>query len=110
MRSVLMQTISTKSLYGKLQDRINDNFIVIDVRTKEEYDSGHIAHAVHFPLTTLHTQKDEISAYSTAFIICGSGGRSGRGCDILKEAGLTNVVNVVGGIMQWTVDGFEVVL
>ena len=109
-RAQLMQTISIKSLHTKLQDKSNANIILVDVRTKEEYDGGHIAQAVNFPLNTLQTQKDEISKYATAYIICHSGGRSRQGCCILAEVGLTNSVQVVGGIMQWTADGFEVVL
>ena len=54
------------------------NHLVLDVRTQEEYDSGHLYDAVLIPHTELETRIDELAGHENHMIIvyCGSGHRS----------------------------------
>lgn len=104
-----MQTISTKSFHAILRGGISDDLLLIDVRTKEEFDAGHIEGATHYPLDTLLEHEDDISRYATAYIYCASGSRSDRGCQILDGVGIKHTVHIVGGVTQWLADGFRLV-
>jgi rhodanese-related sulfurtransferase len=76
--------------------------IVLDVRTKEEYDGGHIKDSVLIPVDKL---KDEAESKlkdkeTVIFVYCRSGNRSTTAANILVELGYKNVYNL-GGINQW---------
>ncbi len=70
---------------------------LIDVRTKEEYDSGHLDGAINIPYeTVVETIQDMRSvAHDTPIIVyCRSGNRSGQAFTSLKNAGYTNVYDL----------------
>ena len=74
------------------------NAWIIDVRTREEYQSGHVPGAKNIPL-------DEISGFSAEketplYLYCRSGARSSRACSELKGKGYHSVVNM-GGILAY---------
>ena len=68
--------------------------ILLDVRTPEEYRSGHVPGAVNLPLDRLHER--ELPADRPVFAYCLSGARSARACAWLKRQG-HEAVNL-GGI------------
>lgn len=75
-----------------------DNAVLIDVRTEEEYRSGHIDGSVNIPLQNISTVRGRIKELTTPiFVHCLSGGRSARAASELKSMGYTNVTNI-GGI------------
>lgn len=73
----------------------------IDVRTPEEYLSGHAARAVNIPLDSLMTSLDRLEKNEPVYLICQTGRRSGQAAEMLKVAGFNNVVNVTGGTNAW---------
>ena len=73
----------------------------IDVRTAEEYSSGHAARAVNVPLDTLPAKIDTIEKNEPVYFICQTGNRSRKAAVMLKEAGFNNVLNVTGGTAAW---------
>lgn len=79
--------------------------LVVDVRTKEEYESGHVPGAILLPLADLQsgdfsllTDKNE-----TLLLYCRSGNRSGQAAKLLTNEGYTNVYDF-GGIIDWSYD------
>jgi phage shock protein E len=72
---------------------------VIDVRSQEEWDSGHIEGAVHIPYDQIAVHIAEITSDKTAHIglYCRSGGRAALALATLKDKGYANVENL-GGI------------
>src|SRR3954454_12224858 len=66
----------------------------IDVRTPEEYLSGHAARAVNIPLETLPANLDRLEKSERVYVICESGGRSQQASTVLKAAGFNNVFSV----------------
>jgi len=75
-------------------------FLLVDVRTAEEYASGHIPGAFNVPVTEI-TEKIPTQD-KNAFIIlyCRSGNRSGAAEQALREKGYTNMVNF-GAVSKW---------
>jgi len=77
---------------------INENSIVIDVRTEKEYKAGHLKMAVNIPYDTI---KDAISNHvpdrdAETILYCRSGRRSGIAKKILDEMGYTRAINAGG--------------
>lgn len=72
--------------------------VVIDVRTREEWDTGHLSQAVHIPHTEIGDRIGEVTNDKGAKIVlyCRSGGRAGRAKTVLEEMGFTNVENAGG--------------
>lgn len=81
-----------------------ENSILIDVRTAEEYDSGHIKDAVN---VDFYNQKAFIDFFKNidtkkpVFLYCRSGGRSNEASKILVELGFKNIYDLKGGYLNW---------
>lgn len=73
----------------------------VDVRTPEEYSSGHAARAVNIPIDTLTSKLDTLEKSEPVYLICQTGNRSKKAAVMLKEAGFNNVLNVTGGTTAW---------
>lgn len=81
----------------------NQNAVVLDVRTQEEYDSGHIKGAVLLPVDwiTEDTAQEVIPAKDTQVLVyCRSGNRSVTASKALAQLGYTEVYEF-GGINTW---------
>lgn len=72
--------------------------IVIDVRSKEEWDAGHAEQAVHIPHTEIAQRISEVTDDKDARIIvyCAVGGRAEKARASLERLGFTNVENAGG--------------
>lgn len=66
---------------------IGNGAIIIDVRTKGEYSSGHIKGSVNIPLNELGNQLSKIKAGKPVITCCASGMRSGAAAKLLKSKG-----------------------
>ncbi len=102
-RSLIARSIVTYTP-GQIEERLrNDrNFILLDVRTKKEWDSGHIKPAHHIPLHELGRRFDELEKHKNREIICycQTGNRSVTAAVRLKRLGFT-VAHMKGGIAEW---------
>ncbi|MDE2125214.1 MAG: MBL fold metallo-hydrolase [Armatimonadetes bacterium] len=70
--------------------------VVVDVRSREEYDAGHLEGALHIPLPELVERIDELPPAPLA-LMCGTGYRSSIACSLLLRAGRREVLNLAGG-------------
>ena len=84
---------------GEMFDRIEagEPLTVLDVRTKPEWDAGHVEGAMHIDLGQLRQRIAEVPADKPVTVTCGSGYRSYLAQRILINAGRKNVYNVLGG-------------
>lgn len=76
--------------------------ILLDVRTSQEYQSGHIPGSTNIPLQTI----DKISSVAKdkavpLYVYCHSGARSRQAAGALQRMGYTNVTNI-GGIAAYS--------
>ena len=88
----------------ELESALASGARLYDVREPDEYTEGHVPGAVLVPLATVPDNVDSFRGDGLAFLICKSGGRSLRACEILAAQGL-DVVNVAGGTTAWIVSG-----
>jgi len=81
------------------------DYVILDVRTAEEYESGHIPGAILIPDTEIAQQAEEILRDKNQLILvyCRSGRRSKLASEILVELGYTNI-REFGGIIDWPYD------
>ena len=79
------------------------DYLILDVRTREEYEQGHIPGAVCVPNESIGS--GELSALprkdQLILFYCRSGNRSKQAAQKLANAGYTNIVEF-GGILSWT--------
>ena len=94
----------------QLADRIEKGppVRVLDVRSDEEWESGHIQGAHHVMLGELPDRIDEVERDGVIATICGSGYRSTVAASILLRHGFVDVLNVPGGMTAWKVAGLPV--
>jgi phage shock protein E len=81
-------------------DRIKEpNMTIIDIRTPQEYSSGHIDGAINidFYAPDFAQQLERLDKVAAFSIYCRSGSRSGKALDIMKNLGFTNVADLQGG-------------
>ena len=79
-----------------------EGYIILDVRTQEEYDQGHIPNAILIPDTEIKNKAEEVLTDKDQLILvyCRSGRRSKLASEILVEMGYTNIKEF-GGIIDW---------
>jgi phage shock protein E len=83
----------------------SSDLIILDVRTEEEYKSGHIDGAVLIPDYEIETKAEEIleDKNTTILVYCRSGRRSALAAQVLSDLGYTLVYDF-GGIIDWPYD------
>ena len=81
------------------------DYIILDVRTQEEYSQGHIPNAILIPHYSISDESKEILKDKEQLILvyCRSGNRSKVAAEALTELGYTNVVEF-GAINDWKYD------
>ena len=79
-----------------------DNYVILDVRTDEEYSEGHIPGAMHIPDYEIEDKAESMLKDKDQLILvyCRSGNRSKGASEALAKLGYTNVVEF-GGIIDW---------
>ncbi|HBA94040.1 MAG TPA: rhodanese-like domain-containing protein [Ruminococcaceae bacterium] len=76
----------------------NADAVLLDVRTVEEYQQGHIEGSQNIPLQNIEYVKDNITSLDKPiYVHCLSGSRSAQAVSVLKSMGYTDVTNI-GGI------------
>ena len=85
--------------------------LIIDVRTKPEYEAAHIADVTWIPLAELAERLPQLHDYKNQpiYLVCASGRRSQRAAVRLLERGFTQPMNVAGGTLAWIAAGYPVV-
>ena len=87
------------------------DYILIDVRTAEEYQSGHIQDAVNFDFYSESFQNDILTLDKSSSIIlyCRTQNRSTKTANYLKENGYKEITVLTGGITSWVKNGNDLV-
>ena len=88
----------------------NQDFVIIDVRTPEEFNEGHLEKAVNidFNAETFKEELAKLDKNKTYLVYCRSGNRSGRAMSIMRELGFKEVYNLSVGIKEWIAEGFPI--
>ena len=82
---------------------MSGDFLLVDVRSEEEYNDGHIDNAVNIPLDTIPSKAGELRNHEGKRILlyCLSGARSASAAMYLNKLGIENLYNLSGGISAW---------
>jgi rhodanese-related sulfurtransferase len=74
--------------------------VLIDLRTPEEYASGHLSGAVNIDFygATFNEQIQALDTAKTYYIYCRSGNRSRQALSVMRTAGITTVYDLQGGV------------
>lgn len=80
---------------------------LIDVRTPQEFASGHLPNAVNINISgpDFEEKMQGLDKNKPVLVYCKSGGRSGRACSQLKEMEFTTIIDLDGGITDWRASG-----
>ncbi len=95
-----VKKISSIEVYNNIT---TGKYVIIDVREKDEYASGHIQNAINISLANLSNEILDIVINKNTNIVvyCRSGARSLQSAKNLVDLGYTNVYDM-GGILDWT--------
>jgi len=99
-----VENISVEEVYEIMTG--GEDYIILDVRTLEEFGQGHLEGAVHIPVNELEGRLGELSKDKPIIVYCKSGGRSKTASDLLIENGFTQVYDMSGGILEWEQKGY----
>lgn len=99
--SKISYKIITQEEAKKIIDE-QEGYIILDVRTKEEYDAGHIPNAILLPNEDIGSEDLEILPDKKQLILiyCRSGNRSKQAAQKLVDLGYENIMEF-GGIIDW---------
>ena len=94
--------------FSEIQDT---DYTLVDVRTTQEYESGHIQDAIHFDFYSESFQKEILSLDKSSSIIlyCRTQNRSTKTANYLKENGYKEITVLTGGITSWVKNGNDLV-
>ena len=94
--------ISQQQLLTALQAP-NHNIVVLDVRTEEEYNEGHVAGAVNVSHDTVKDNLAQLTQYknSTVVVYCRSGRRAAFAENILSTNGFNDLRHLTGDMNAW---------
>jgi len=95
---------------AELSDLLTDESVtLVDVRSEQEWNAGHIPHAEHHFLGNLPETLDSLPHDRQIAVHCQSGARSSIGASVLQAAGRKDIINLEGGYSAWTGKGYSVV-
>jgi rhodanese-related sulfurtransferase len=83
-------------IFGKkvdLQDVISNGAVIVDVRTKVEFQSGHLRNSINIPVDNLEQNLKKLKKDKPIIMCCASGSRSASAMRLLKSNGFEQVYN-----------------
>lgn len=93
-----------------VENKSNPEFIILDVRTPEEFEESRIENAINIDYYS-NNFKDEISKLKKSrkyLVYCRSGRRSASALKIMEDMGFNDVKNMKGGITKWINKGLPI--
>jgi rhodanese-related sulfurtransferase len=104
--------ITAGDAFSQIQkNKNNPGFVILDVRTADEFEAEHLADAVNidFRSPDFKTNIDKLDRDKEYLIYCGVGVRGKAAAEILIELGFGKVHNLTGGITAWIQAGYPTV-
>lgn len=81
----------------------NDNAVVVDIRKKEDFRTGHLPESINIPAAGFETHLGQLEIYKKRpmILVCKTGTTAGAVGLVLKKAGFDQVTRLKGGITEW---------
>lgn len=102
------RTVTPPEAAAIMEQRLNDDtFMVLDVRTPDEYATGHLAGARNIDLTApeFRDRMRSLNRNRTYLVYCRSGNRSASALATLRELGFASALHMDGGTLAWSAEG-----
>ncbi|MDP3916695.1 MAG: rhodanese-like domain-containing protein [Nanoarchaeota archaeon] len=97
---------------GEANKLINSlkKFMILDVRTSEEFSEGHLKNAVNIDIFGLNFRHElnKLDKSMVYIVHCRSGQRSYDAVQIMKELGFTNIFHMCDGMLGWEGNGLPI--
>lgn len=92
-----------------LNNRNNQNFVIIDVRTLLEYKKGRIENSlnINYNSEIFKEKIEQLDKNNTYLIYCQYGGRSKRALEIMEKNGFQRIYNLSEGLIGWKSAGYS---
>jgi phage shock protein E len=97
------QEINAEELEELISSNDKNDYVLLDVRTPQEFNQGHIPGAVLIDIydPKFREKVNQLDKDKSYYVICRSGNRSGKACEIMHDMGFSKPYNVEGGMLQW---------
>ncbi len=108
----IIEDVTPQEAFTLIQESQNNpEFVILDVRTPEEFADGHIENAIiiDYYSETFRDDVNKLDKNKMYLIYCRSGNRSGSALNIMEELNFSEVYNMTGGIIQWNNEGLPTV-
>ena len=105
----VIEDISAQEAFDVIQENQgNPNFVIVDVRTPEEFADGHIENAINIDVSSgaFQNEIDQLDKNKPYLIYCRSGNRSRRALNVMTELGFREIYHLTVGIVGWEEAGF----
>ena len=104
-----VQNIDTQKAFDLIQkNRDNPEFVILDVRTPDEFRGGHIPKAINIDVNSADFRSEigKLDRNKAYLVYCRSGVRSAQASEIMSELGFKNIFNLLQGYNQWVAGGY----
>ncbi len=102
-------TLPQWSIYDlREQMASNPKLTVLDARSPDEFDAGHIPNAMHYYVAEMRNRIDGLDKDQPYVTYCASGYRASLASSLMQARGFKNVANVTGSCKAWEAAGFPV--
>ncbi|MDJ0812473.1 MAG: rhodanese-like domain-containing protein [Woeseiaceae bacterium] len=88
---------------------INNDAIVVDLRSAESYLRGHIVNSKNIPFDELSAKKDSLNTSTPVIAVCDAGISSNKAVAMLRQSGFESAYSLKGGMNAWSQAGLPVV-
>ena len=108
----LVEDVTAQEAFTLIQENQNNpDFIILDVRTPEEFADGHIEKAINmdFYSDTFRNELNDLDKSKAYLLHCRSGNRSGNTLKIMKELNFMKIYHMTGGSIEWQAEELPMV-
>lgn len=103
---MLVKEMDAQELKARLD--AGDDIALIDIRSDAEVAQGILPDSEHLAMHLIPLRMHDLPKDKDVVLYCRSGARSYHACNFLGQQGISNVVNLRGGIIAWAREGFDI--
>ena len=103
---MMVQEIDVAELKQRMD--AGHDFVLYDIRTEAEVNQGVLPGSEFLPMHLIPLKMQDFPKDKEIVLYCRSGARSYHACAYLMQQGITNVVNLRGGIISWAQHGYNI--
>jgi len=108
LNSISAELWTVSELNESISD-LDQKLVLLDVRTKAEYDSGHILNAINISHEQILEYPELLAEYkdSQMVVFCRSGVRAGKVIQLLESIGFEDIIDIDGDMLAWSEAGYR---